>query len=62
MWIVVKDNGNNWIFSQWTATNATLSPTINDKKIDLGNGWYLYYNVRTIVYSKIIMQLELIAF
>ena len=46
MWIVVKDNGNNWIFSQWTATNATLSPTINDKKIDLGNGWYLYYNVR----------------
>lgn len=43
MWIVVKDNGNNWIFSQWT---ATLSPTINDKKIDLGNGWYLYYNVR----------------
>lgn len=46
MWIVVKDNGNNWIFSQWTATNATLAPTINDKKIDLGNGWYLYYNVR----------------
>lgn len=43
MWIVVKDNGNNWIFSQWT---ATLAPTINDKKIDLGNGWYLYYNVR----------------
>lgn len=46
MWIVVKDNGNKWIFSQWTATNATLAPTINDKKIDLGNGWYLYYNVR----------------
>lgn len=47
VWAVIKNNGNGWLFSQWTGTNTQLPHSVNTPKVELGNGWRLYYEVRS---------------
>lgn len=47
VWAVVKNNGNGWLFSQWAGINTQLPHSVNTPKVELGNGWRLYYEVRS---------------
>lgn len=46
IWVIIKNNGNGWLFSQWNGTNTQLPYSVDTPKVELGNGWRLYYEVR----------------
>lgn len=46
IWAIVKNNGNGWLFSQWNGTNTHLPYSVDTPKVELGNSWRLYYEVR----------------